>query len=497
MTSSLRRAAAYAGVGTLSLAAPSLGAAAAAPFAALAVLAVFVVDEGPLFELFARPGDHEEGQLNGLAAFTLAATGLAVLTVLPGSAELPTEAFVGAVLVVSYGNLGAAIADSLPSRGADSDGGRSGGGRDATADADAQAGGIDPEVAAAAGVDPDAAVPFEPGEDPFRPVAGFLIGGSLAGVAGMAAVTWVVGEPLAVPRFVVLATAGALVAALLRTVLYERDDPWVMLSAGLVLGLFSPLAGTVPPVEAALAVGVSAGLAYVSYALGAASVAGMLTGAALALVTVALGGPGWFAVLITFFGVGSLSTKFRYDAKLRRGVAEPNEGARGTTNVLANAAVALVSVVGFAAAPLVSAASGVGLSVDPTLFQYAFAGSLAAAMSDTLSSEVGGLFDSPRLITTLEPVPPGTDGAVTWQGELAGVVGAALIAGVTVLALPPSPQTTLAAGLVLAGGVAGMTVDSLLGATVEGETVGNEAVNFAATLAGALVAAALAAVVAA
>jgi uncharacterized protein (TIGR00297 family) len=223
----------------------------------------------------------------------------------------------------------------------------------------------------------------------------------------------------------------------------------------------------------------------------------MLTGAALALVTVALGGPGWFAVLITFFGVGSLSTKFRYDAKLRRGVAEPNEGARGTTNVLANAAVALVSVVGFAAAPLVSAASGVGLSVDPTLFQYAFAGSLAAAMSDTLSSEVGGLFDSPRLITTLEPVPPGTDGAVTWQGELAGVVGAALIAGVTVLALPPSPQTTLAAGLVLAGGVAGMTVDSLLGATVEGETVGNEAVNFAATLAGALVAAALAAVVAA
>jgi uncharacterized protein (TIGR00297 family) len=485
VTSSLRRAAAYAAVGTLSLAAPSLGAAAAAPFAALAVLAVFVVDEGPLFELFARPGDHEDGQLNGLAAFALAATGLAVLTVLPGSAELPMEAFVGAVLVVAYGNLGAALAESLPAGQSGADGGGAG--------ADDRE--VDPEVAAAAGVDPDAAVPFDPDADPFRPVAGFLIGGSLAGVAGMAAVAWVVGEPLAVARFVVLATAGALVAALLRTVLYERDDPWVMLSAGLVLGLFAPLAGTVPPVEAALAVGVSAGLAYVSYVLGAASVAGMLTGAALALVTVALGGPGWFAVLITFFGVGSLSTKFRYDAKLRRGVAEPNEGARGTTNVLANAAVALVSVVGFAAAPLVSSAGGVGLTVDPTLFQYAFAGSLAAAMSDTLSSEVGGLFDSPRLITTLEPVPPGTDGAVTWQGELAGVVGAALIAGVTVLALPPSPQTTLAAGLVLAGGVAGMTVDSLLGATVEGETVGNEAVNFAATLAGGVVAAALAAVV--
>ena len=48
-------------------------------------------------------------------------------------------------------------------------------------------------------------------------------------------------------------------------------------------------------------------------------------------------------------------------------------------------------------------------------------------MSDTLSSEIGGLFDRPRLITSFEPVDPGTDGAVSWQGELAGVVGAGRI----------------------------------------------------------------------
>jgi uncharacterized membrane protein len=40
-----------------------------------------------------------------------------------------------------------------------------------------------------------------------------------------------------------------------------------------------------------------------------------------------------------------------------------------------------------------------------------------------------------------------------------------------------------------------MTVDSLLGATVEGAAFGNEAVNFAATLIGALVSAVAALVV--
>jgi uncharacterized protein (TIGR00297 family) len=118
------------------------------------------------------------------------------------------------------------------------------------------------------------------------------------------------------------------------------------------------------------------------------------------------------------------------------------------------------------------------------LFLFAFAGSLAAAMSDTLSSEIGGLYDQPRLITTFERVPPGTDGGVTWQGELAGVAGAGLIALIAVGLLSVSP---LGALVIVAGGVGGMTVDSILGATLEGDRVGNEAVNFAATLSGALV----------
>jgi Predicted membrane protein len=87
-------------------------------------------------------------------------------------------------------------------------------------------------------------------------------------------------------------------------------------------------------------------------------------------------------------------------------------------------------------------------------------------------------------------VEPGTDGAVTWQGELAGLCGALLVAaigfvGFSKLGLP-------GASVVAAAGIVGMTVDSLLGATLEGQLVGNQGVNLLATLAAALVGAGLA-----
>ena len=78
VTRRVRRAAAFALVGSLSLAAPVLGPAAFVPFAAIGLLAALVIDGGPLFDLFARPGDHEDRTLYGLAGFSLATTGLAL-----------------------------------------------------------------------------------------------------------------------------------------------------------------------------------------------------------------------------------------------------------------------------------------------------------------------------------------------------------------------------------------------------------------------------------
>ncbi|MFB6096142.1 MAG: TIGR00297 family protein [Haloferacaceae archaeon] len=429
MTSTLRRAAAFAVVGSLALAAPSLGEAAAAPFAVVAALAL-VVDDGPFFELFARPDDRRQGQLRGLAGFSLSATALALLATVPRT-QLPLSVFVASVLVLAYGNLGR----QLVAR-------------------------------------------YESGE--FPTVAAFTVTGFLAAVAGQAIVATQANAPVTLPAFTFLGATAALVAALVRSVLYGRDDPVVMLSVAMLLWLFEAVGVSVSPVGIAVALAVTVALGYVSFALETASVPGMLTGVLLALLALVLGGVGWFVVLISFFAVGGLSTKYRYEEKLDRGVAEANEGARGSGNVLGNSAVALLALLAFAATDAVP--------IAPDLARLAFAGSVAAAMSDTLSSEIGGLYDAPRLITTLERVDPGTDGGVTPQGELAGFAGAALVALIAYALLPLSAP---AAGVIVAGGFVGMTVDSLLGATLEGDRLGNQAVNFLATFAGALASVAL------
>jgi uncharacterized protein (TIGR00297 family) len=434
VTSTVRRAAGFAVVGTGCLAVPALGesvatdtaaVAAAAPFLLLAGLGLYVVDDGPLFELFARPGDREEGRLFGLASFSLTIAGLAILTVQFG---MPVAAFVGSVLALSYGNLGEQVVRRYTT------------------------------------------------ED-ILGAAGFTVAGGLAALAGQAAAASLTAAPFDLPVAAFLGVAGALLAALLRTVLFTRDDPLVLSSVGLLLWLFADLSLSVTTTRVVVALAVTAGLGYVSYALETASLPGMLTGVFLGLLTIVLGDYGWFAMLITFFGVGGLSTKFRYDEKLSRGVAQENEGARGSGNVLANSLAALAAV-------LAAAASPAYLPVPPTVFLFAFAGAVAAALADTLSSEIGGLFDNPRLITTLRRVDPGTDGAVTWQGELAGLTGAAVIAGIAVLAFPT--VGALGGAVVVAAGFVGMTVDSVVGATLEGGRLDNEAVNFVATLSAAV-----------
>ncbi len=435
MTPPVRRAAVFAALCTLSLAVPLFGPATGATLAAVALLGAFAVTDGPLFELLAYPGDYEDRRLYGLITFVLAGVALGLVAV---TASLSVAVFVGTVLLVGYGNLAEQLARSV--------------------------------------TDDEAVV-----------VTAFCLAATAAAVAGQTVSLWltdgVVGTAL--PSVLFLAASGALLAALLRDVLLLYDDPIVMLSVGVLLWLLAELEPAIGATEIALALAVTVALGFASYALGTASVAGMLTGVLLGLVTIVLGGYGWFVVLIAFFAIGGLSTKFRYDRKEELGVAEDNDGARGSGNVLGNAAVALAAVLGYAA----SSATLLPGNPDPALFLFAFAGSVSTAMSDTLSSEIGSIFETPRLITTFEPVEPGTDGGVTWQGGLAGLAGAAVVAGISYALFPE--VDALGAAIIVAAGFAGMIVDSLLGATLEGSLLGNQGVNFLATLSGALICALL------
>lgn len=64
------------------------------------------------------------------------------------------------------------------------------------------------------------------------------------------------------------------------------------------------------------------------------------------------------------------------------------------------------------------------------LLQVGFAASFASKLADTTSSEIGKAYgQTTYLVTTLQRVPRGTEGAVSLEGTAAGVVAAAAVAG--------------------------------------------------------------------
>lgn len=118
-------------------------------------------------------------------------------------------------------------------------------------------------------------------------------------------------------------------------------------------------------------------------------------------------------------------------------------------------------------------------------------GALGAALSDTVSGELGRRGGRTRLLLFGPEVPAGRDGGMTWFGTFTGLFAAALL-----------PATAFAFGsfalrpaLVIAGAaMAGNLLDSLAGATLQPHLGprGNDWVNLMATASAAVLAAALA-----
>ena len=107
-----------------------------------------------------------------------------------------------------------------------------------------------------------------------------------------------------------------------------------------------------------------------------------------------------------------------------------------------------------------------------------FTASFAAKLADTFGSEIGKRWGrTTLLITSLRPVPPGTEGAVSLEGTAASAFGSLLMTLVMVgLGLLHSVE---AAGVVVVVGFIATLLESLLGATGQGRWpwLSNELVN--------------------
>lgn len=189
--------------------------------------------------------------------------------------------------------------------------------------------------------------------------------------------------------------------------------------------------------------------------------------------------------LLAVFLLTYVATKVGRAKKERFGTAESNRG-RNAAQVAANLGISSLG------AQLMWMFSLVfHLADSDSLITLVVIAVLAEAAADTVSSEIGQVLGgTPRLLTTLAQVEPGTDGGVTVAGTAAGILAAALVAFIGVWSTgenlgSPGGQTLFC--LATLGGVFGLLFDSLLGATLERKRwLNNDAVNFLSTLSAAI-----------
>ena len=160
----------------------------------------------------------------------------------------------------------------------------------------------------------------------------------------------------------------------------------------------------------AIALAVNVAVAVLMGALHIVSRSGAIAGGAIGFLILAAGGWNAYALLWAFFLIGTLATRLGYRRKLAAGVAQSNAGRRGAANVLANCAVPAALLL-------------------LRLPAFAFVAAFAAALADTLGTEVGTLSRGRAFSPlTLRPLPAGTPGAISWPGTAACLAGAMLIA---------------------------------------------------------------------
>lgn len=198
----------------------------------------------------------------------------------------------------------------------------------------------------------------------------------------------------------------------------------------------------------------------------------------------------WLITLICFLTITYLVTKFNYEYKKSKGVAQGIKGERGIRSVFANGAF-----------PALIAFSRALIGDHNATILYITSISIAA--SDTFANEIGLLAERPVLITDLSRhVAAGTNGAISKLGQFSALIGAfipsilgwILISELTNDLMIPAPieHPPLYLGILLIPiivGFIGCQIDSLLGATLQNKgKIDNDEVNFIAVTLGIVIA---------
>lgn len=231
----------------------------------------------------------------------------------------------------------------------------------------------------------------------------------------------------------------------------------------------------IPFLQLGLGFVISAAIGWAAYKREALSVSGVAGAILTGTVIFGFGGWPWGLLLITFFILGSLLSKYKEATKETLAEKFAKGSRRDLAQALANGGAGALIAIAY------------WLTGNPLLW-FAFVGAMATVNADTWATELGVLSKRmPRLITTSKPVDVGTSGGISLQGTLATLAGGAVIgiAGAIFLyveslirynprillhplsCLVYPANCTLLPIIAAVAGLAGSLSDSLLGATVQ------------------------------
>ncbi|HZT75076.1 MAG TPA: DUF92 domain-containing protein [Vicinamibacterales bacterium] len=309
-----------------------------------------------------------------------------------------------------------------------------------------------------------------------KSVAGTLAFLVCGGAAGMAFALWVrpaIAPPPSLAFAIIAPLAAAVAAALVESIPVRLDDNIsVPVAAAVVLWAASHLDATAWSASRAaviaslpLAIAFNVVVAYLGFRAKTVSISGMIGGAVVGIVIYACGGAGAWALLFLTFAAATISSRAGLARKTRLGIAEEKGGRRGAGNAFANCGVAALASVLAVATPWRAEAL------------LALTAALVAGGSDTVASEIGKAWGRRTfLVTSLARVAPGTPGAVSLEGTLAGLASAAVLAAIAIALGLVGGRMIVA---VIVAATAGALVESALGATLEGPGIlNNDMLNF-------------------
>lgn len=152
------------------------------------------------------------------------------------------------------------------------------------------------------------------------------------------------------------------------------------------------------------------------------------------------GGPQYLALMLFFFAVAIIATKYQHYEKRDMGIYEHE---RSWENVLSNGLVPAILAV-----------------ASPVVGPMPYISSVSAVMADKFASELGVLSKNPVSLENFKQVKPGKSGAVSLLGFLMSLAGGTLIGAVSIWLFGIDPNAALYVGLI---GLTGSVVDSIIG----------------------------------